>query len=69
MEALRTEWFDAPSLDEQKRIAREIQIEAFQIVPHVPLGHFLTPSAWRANVTGVIRSPVVLFYNMGKGGA
>ena len=69
MEALREQWFDAPSLEEQKRIAREIQIEAFRVVPHVPLGHFLSPSAWRSNVTGVIRSPVVLFYNMGKGGA
>jgi peptide/nickel transport system substrate-binding protein len=68
-EALRTEWFDAPNLEEQKRLAREIQVEAFQVVPHVPLGHFLSPSAWRTNVTGVINSPVVLFYNMGKGGA
>jgi peptide/nickel transport system substrate-binding protein len=66
MEALREQWFDAPNLEERKRIAREIQIEAFQVVPHVPLGHFLSPSAWRANVTGVIKSPVVLFYNMGK---
>lgn len=66
MEALRTEWFDAPSLDEQKRIAQEIQVEAFKVVPHVPLGHFLSPSAWRSNVSGVIKSPVVLFYNMGK---
>jgi peptide/nickel transport system substrate-binding protein len=66
MEALRDQWFDAPNLAEQQRIAREIQIEAFQVVPHVPLGHFLSPSAWRRNVTGVIRSPVVLFYNMAK---
>ena len=67
MEALRTEWFEAPNLAEQQRLAREIQIEAFKVVPHVPLGHFLSPSAWRSNVTGVIKSPVVLFYNMGKG--
>jgi peptide/nickel transport system substrate-binding protein len=69
MEALRTEWFEAPNLAEQQRLAREIQVEAFQVVPHVPLGHFLSPSAWRRNVSGVIKSPVVLFYNMGKGGA
>lgn len=66
IEALRDQWFDAPSLAEQKRIAAEIQVEAFQVVPHVPLGHFLSPSAWRSNVTGVLKSPVVLFYNMGK---
>jgi peptide/nickel transport system substrate-binding protein len=66
IEALRDAWFDAPNLEEQKRIAAEIQVEAFQVVPHVPLGHFLSPSAMRRNVTGLIKSPVVLFYNMAK---
>ena len=66
IEGLRDAWFDAPNVDEQKRIATEIQQEAFQVVPHVPLGHFLTPSAMRRNVTGLIKSPVVLFYNMAK---
>jgi peptide/nickel transport system substrate-binding protein len=66
IEALREQWFDAPSLEEQKRIAAEIQKEAFRVVPHVPLGHFLSPSAHRRTVTGIIKSPVVLFYNMAK---
>lgn len=64
--AKRHDRIDAPNLDEQKHIATEIQVEAFQVVPHVPLGHFLSPSAMRRNVTGRIRSPVVLFYNMAK---
>ena len=66
IEAMRDAWFDAPNLAEQKRIAAEMQVEAFQVVPHVPLGHFLSPSAMRRNVTGLIKSPVVLFYNMAK---
>ncbi len=66
MEALREQWFEAPNEPEQKRIATEIQREAFRIVPHIPLGHFLSPSAHRRNVTGVIKSPIVLFYNMSK---
>lgn len=66
MEALREQWFDAPDTATQKRIATEIQREAFRVVPHIPLGHFLSPSAHRRNVTGLIKSPIVLFYNMGK---
>ncbi len=66
IEALRDAWFDAPNFAGQKRIAAGIQAESFQVVPHVPLGHFLSPSAMRRNVTGLIKSPVVLFDNMAK---
>jgi peptide/nickel transport system substrate-binding protein len=66
IEALRDAWFDAPNPAEQKRIVTEIQVEAFQVVPHVPLGHFLSPSAMRRNVIGLIKSPMVLFRNMAK---
>ena len=42
LEALRDQWFDAPDLDAQKRIAREIQLQAFEDVPYIPLGQYFT---------------------------
>ena len=47
LEALRDAWFDAPDLDAQKRIAREMQLQAFQDVPYIPIGQYFTDSAYQ----------------------
>jgi len=33
-----------------------------------PLGQFHIPSAWRTNITDVLESPVVVFWNLKKSG-
>lgn len=38
LEALRDQWFNAPDLAAQKRICEQIQSQAFEDVPYVPLG-------------------------------
>ena len=38
MEALRSEWFEAPDLAEQKRICAEIERQFWTDVPYLPLG-------------------------------
>ncbi len=55
IEALREEWFDAPDLTRQKQIASEIQAQAFRDVPYWPLGSFYNLSAYRADLTGIVR--------------
>jgi peptide/nickel transport system substrate-binding protein len=55
LEALRDEWFDAPDLDSQKRIAREIQTQSFQDVPYIPLGQYFTDSAYQRGLTDIRR--------------
>ena len=65
VEALRSEWFDAPNLAEQQRIAREIQTEAFQEVPYIPVGSYLQPWAYRTNISGVLNG-MPLFWNVKK---
>ncbi|MFH5926249.1 ABC transporter substrate-binding protein [Roseomonas xinghualingensis] len=40
LETLRNQWFVAPTLDEQKRIAREIQRVAMDELPYVPVGAY-----------------------------
>lgn len=52
LEALRDQWFDAPNLEEQQRIGREIQQQFFVDLPFYPLGQYLVDSAWRSNLTG-----------------
>ncbi len=66
VEELRAAWFDAPNLAEQQRIAREIQVEAFQQVPYIPVGAYFQPWAYRSNISGVLNG-MPLFWNVRKG--
>jgi len=63
LEAMREEWLTAPDLDAQRAIARRIQAQAFQDLPYIPLGQFFQPTAWRRNITGVLKGPT-LFWNI-----
>jgi peptide/nickel transport system substrate-binding protein len=55
LEALRDAWFDAPDLEAQKRIARQMQAQLFEEVPYIPLGQYFMNSALRRNLTNVRR--------------
>jgi peptide/nickel transport system substrate-binding protein len=66
-EKLRDKWAAAGSLDEQKAIAREIQKNAWNFVPHVWLGQWSSPVAYRKNLNGVLKIPEVIpFWNIEK---
>src|SRR5471032_1455710 len=57
IEQLKDAFARASSLDEQKKIAADIQQEAYDQVIYVPLGQFIQPSAWRKSLTGVLDGP------------
>jgi peptide/nickel transport system substrate-binding protein len=63
LEELRNAWLDAPDLDTQKTIARVLQLQAFQDVPYWPTGMFFQATAFRSNISGVLRG-FSLFYNV-----
>ena len=67
IEELKDKFARAGSPDEQKKIATEIQKEAFEQVIYVPLGQYLAPSAWRKSLTGVLDGPATpIFWNIDK---
>ena len=65
LEELRSQFLDAATSEEQKRITREVQLQAFQDVPYVPLGAYTQPFAYRRSITGMLNSFAV-FYNIRK---
>ncbi|MEM6486686.1 MAG: ABC transporter substrate-binding protein [Pseudomonadota bacterium] len=67
VETLRIEYAKAGSVEEQQRIAAEIQRIAFEQVMYVPLGQYRTPTAWRSEISGVLDGPVPVFWNITKG--
>jgi peptide/nickel transport system substrate-binding protein len=66
IEALREQWFAAPDLAAQKKLAAEIQAEAFKSVPYIPTGQFTIPTAFRNNLKGVIVAPVLFLWSVEK---
>jgi peptide/nickel transport system substrate-binding protein len=67
IEQLKDQFARASSADEQKKIATDIQQEAYDQVIYVPLGQFLIPSAWRKSITGVLDGPATpIFWNVDK---
>ena len=65
IEALRAAFLDAQDLDEQKRICRDIQLQAFEDVPYVPTGAWMQPFAYRKSITGMLNG-FPLFHNLRK---
>ena len=66
LEALRDAWFDAPDLEAQKRIGREIQLQAFEDVPYIPLGQYFVDSAYQKGLVD-IRRGIPLPLNVRRG--
>ncbi len=63
IEALRDAWFKAPDLATQKSLAEQIQRQAFEDVPYIPLGQYFQPTAYQANLSGVLPGNPV-FWNI-----
>ncbi|WP_135468495.1 ABC transporter substrate-binding protein [Crenalkalicoccus roseus] len=66
LEALRTEFLNAPSPEAQKEVARRIQLRAFEVVPYVTIGQMWQPTAFRRNVQDIIGGPIPFFWNVRK---
>jgi peptide/nickel transport system substrate-binding protein len=50
LEALREAWLDAPDLAAEKRISQQLQMQLWQDVPYIPMGHWVRSAAHRRNI-------------------
>ena len=66
MEKLRDEWFDAPDLAAQKKIAEDIQRRALDVVAFAPLGLQFGPTSFRTNLSGFAKSGFAVFWGVRK---
>jgi peptide/nickel transport system substrate-binding protein len=67
LEELIDAWFKAPDLAAQKKLAQDIQIEAYTTeIPYVPTGQFIVPTAYRKNLDGIIVAPVPFLWGVEK---
>ena len=66
IEALKNEWAKESDPAKRREIVARIQAEAAELVPIVPLGQFFAPVAYRRNVTGLLSTPLPVFWNVEK---
>ena len=66
MEDLRDRWLDSTDAAEQKRLASRIQETALSEVLVMPLGRFHASSAWRSNVSGILKMNMPIMWNVPK---
>jgi peptide/nickel transport system substrate-binding protein len=64
LEALRQQWFDAPDVAAQQEICKQIQLEAFESIPFIPVGGWYYPWAIRKDLTDLVQCAAVLFWGV-----
>lgn len=66
LEALRAEFIAADTPEKQREVAIRIQKHTLENVIYVPLGQYASPQARTKKLTGMIPSPVPVFWNVEK---
>ncbi len=68
IEDLKDAFTRATTDDERKAIAEKIQLRAMETVPYVPIAQLKIIAAYRSSLTGVLHSPIALYWNVEKHG-
>ncbi len=60
------DWYAAPDLAAEKAAAVAINQASFENVSYIPTGFFVQYTAWRKNVSGVVKAPFPVFWGVEK---
>nr|WP_036487073.1 ABC transporter substrate-binding protein [Nitratireductor basaltis] len=66
VEELRAEFIAADTPEKQKEVAAKIQAHNMDEVLYIPLGQYIMPQARSTKLTGLIESPVPVFWSVDK---
>ncbi len=59
-------WYVAPDLEAEKVAVAELNKAAMDYVVYVPTGFFKGYQAWRKNISGVVKAPFPVFWDVTK---
>jgi peptide/nickel transport system substrate-binding protein len=65
-EALRQQYIAEPDPEKQKALVEAMHRRLWEVIPYVTLGQLKQPFLWRKNVSGVLRSNTLVFWNIEK---
>jgi peptide/nickel transport system substrate-binding protein len=60
------QWYTAPDLAAEKAVIAELNKAAMDHVVYVPTGFFKGYQAWRKNVSGIVKAPFPVFWDVTK---
>lgn len=63
IEELRQQWIDATDDAQRKKLAVELQLQALQDVPYIPLGQYFAVTCHKKEITGILNG-FVMFWNV-----
>ena len=65
-EDMRLRYIREPDAAKRMALLQDMHRRLWEIVPYLPLGQFVQPFLWRSNISGVLRSNVLAFWNISK---
>jgi peptide/nickel transport system substrate-binding protein len=66
VQAKTAEWFAAPDLAAEKLAIEGLNMAAMEDVVYIPTGFFKFYQAWRSNLSGIIKAPFPVFWDVSK---
>ncbi len=63
---MRTDFIQAQTQEERLKIIEAFSKRLWEIMPYVVTGQYDAPYAWRTNVTGVLPTSKIVFWNIAK---
>jgi peptide/nickel transport system substrate-binding protein len=66
VQAKTAEWFAAPDLAAEKLAIEGLNVAAMEDVVYIPTGFFKFYQAWRSNLSGIIKAPFPVFWDVSK---
>jgi peptide/nickel transport system substrate-binding protein len=60
------DWYAAGTLDEERKAVADIDIASFENVTFGNTGFFRAYTAWRSNVSGIVKAPFPAFWGVSK---
>jgi peptide/nickel transport system substrate-binding protein len=65
-EELRSAYIHAADEAPSRAALEALHGRLWEALPDIPVGQYVQPFAWRSNITGVLRSHLLVFWNIGK---
>jgi peptide/nickel transport system substrate-binding protein len=65
-EDMRMRYVREPDAARRQELLQAMHRRLWEIVPYVPLGQFKQPFLWRNNVTGILRTNTLVYWNIEK---
>lgn len=65
-EDMRLRYIREPDPAKRMELLLDMHRRLWEVLPYLPLGQFVQPFLWRSNVSGVLRSNVLAFWNISK---